>query len=155
MCTIIILRRPDSEWPVIVGSNRDESISRPWKYPDRHWPDRSNVLAGLDCLAGGTWLGRNDDGVVAAIMNGEHSLGPAPMKRTRGELPLEALDHADAAMAAKSLSSLDPRAYQPFNMLIADNEDAYWLHNQINSSQIRLARIPVGYSMLTLSLIHI
>ncbi len=149
MCTIVIIRRPDHAWPVIIGANRDEMVSRPWEAPARHWPDRQNVVAGLDCLAGGTWLARNDEGVVAAVMNREHSLGPLPGKRSRGELPLEAVDHADATAAAEALKELDPDAYQPFNMLIADNQDAYWLCSNGISKKIELNLLPLGWSMLT------
>ena len=104
MCTVIILRRPDHEWPVIIGANRDEMNNRPWKPPARHWEDRPDVIAGLDETAGGTWLGVNEDGVVAAVLNRFGTLGPAEGKRSRGELPLEALDHADAVDAAQALA---------------------------------------------------
>ena len=69
MCTVVILRRPDHRWPVLIGANRDEMIDRPWKPPGRHWPDRPEVVAGLDILAGGSWLGINDWGVAAAVLN--------------------------------------------------------------------------------------
>src|SRR5215472_12933777 len=108
MCTVVILRRPDHRWPVLIGANRDEMIDRPWRSPDRHWPDRPEVVAGLDVLAGGSWLGINDWGVAAAVLNRTGSLGPAPDRRSRGELVLEALDHADAVTAAEALSYLDP-----------------------------------------------
>ena len=54
MCTLVILRRPEHAWPVIIGANRDEMIDRPAKPPGRHWPDRAEVVAGLDLLAGGS-----------------------------------------------------------------------------------------------------
>ena len=127
MCTVVFLRRPDHRWPLILAANRDERIARPWQAPGRHWPDRPDVVAGRDELAGGTWLGLNHSGVVAAVMNREGSLGPDPEKRSRGELPLEALDHADADAAVEALSHLDGAAYRPFNLVIADNRDAYWL----------------------------
>src|SRR6476659_3255713 len=57
MCTLVILRRPGHRWPVLIGANRDEMIDRPWEPPGRHWPDRPEVVAGLDRLAGGSWLG--------------------------------------------------------------------------------------------------
>ena len=95
MCTLIILRRPEHDWPVLMAANRDELIDRPWKQPARHWSDRPNVVAGRDQVAGGTWLGINDQGVVAAILNRRGSLGPKEGYRSRGELPLEALDLAD------------------------------------------------------------
>jgi len=105
MCTLVILRRPDHRWPVLIGANRDEMIDRPWDPPGRHWPDRPEVVAGLDKLAGGSWLGINDWGVAAAVLNRHGSLGPAPGIRSRGELVLEALDHADAAAAAEALAA--------------------------------------------------
>ena len=72
--------------------------------------DDTDVVAGLDELAGGTWMGLNDSGVVACILNRHGFLGPAPHKRSRGELVLEALDHADADAAAQALSDVDPAA---------------------------------------------
>ncbi|HUK60145.1 MAG TPA: NRDE family protein, partial [Stellaceae bacterium] len=114
MCTLVMLRRPGHAWPVIVGANRDEMINRPWEEPARHWPDRPEVVAGRDTLAGGSWLGLNDFGVVAAVLNRHGSLGPAPGQRSRGELVLEALDHADAREAAAALAALEPGAYRTF-----------------------------------------
>jgi hypothetical protein len=129
MCTVVLLRRPQAPWPLLLAANRDELRSRPWRPPARHWPDRPDVVAGLDVQAGGSWLGVNDDGVVAAVLNRVGSLGPATGKRSRGELVLEALDHADAAAAANALIDLDPDAYRPFNLLIADARDAFWLRH--------------------------
>ncbi len=129
MCTLVILRRPEHDWPVIIGANRDEMIDRPALPPGRHWPDREEVVAGLDTQAGGSWLGVNDWGVAAAILNRHGSLGPAAGLRTRGELVLEALDHADAVAAAAALSHLDPRAYRTFNLIVADNRDGFWLRH--------------------------
>jgi len=150
MCTVVILRRPGHAWPVILGANRDEMLNRPWKPPARHWPDdRADVVAGLDELAGGTWMGLNDSGVVACILNRHGSLGPAPGKRSRGELVLEALDHGDAADAARALADLDPAAYRPFNMLIADNRDAWWLALTDPAAAVRREAIPDGLSMFT------
>jgi hypothetical protein len=86
-------------------------------------------VAGLDVQAGGSWLGVNDHGVVAGVLNRTGTLGPAAGKRSRGELVLEALDHADAAAAAQALTDLDPDAYRPFNLVIADHRDAFWLRH--------------------------
>src|ERR1700719_2776983 len=129
MCTLVILRRPEHDWPVIIGANRDEMIDRPAKPPGRHWPDRAEVVAGLDLLAGGSWLRRYRWGVAAAALNPHASLGPAVGVRSRGELVLEALDHADAAAAAAALSQLNPAAYRTFNLIVADNRDGFWLRH--------------------------
>jgi len=129
MCTLVILCRPDHAWPVIIGANRDEMIGRPALAPARHWPDRPEVVAGKDLLAGGSWLGVNDWGVAAAVLNRHGSLGPAPGQRSRGELVLEALDHPDAVSAAEALQHLDPAAYRTFNLIVVDNRDAFWLRH--------------------------
>ncbi len=149
MCSVIFLRRPDHAWPLILAANRDEMLSRPWKPPARHWPDRPEVVAGLDELAGGSWLGMNDHGVAAGALNRPGSLGPAPGLRSRGELVLEALDHADAADAASALADLDGRAYRPFNLFVADNRDAFWLRNEGTGRRVQAFPVPEGVSMLT------
>lgn len=147
MCTLIILRRPNNPWPLLLAANRDEMAGRPWKPPARHWPDRPDVVAGLDELAGGSWLGVNDEGVAAGILNRVGSLGPQEGKRSRGELVLEALDHAEAKEAAKALAALNPAAYRPFNLMIADVRDAFWLRN--DGQRIEVFLVPEGLHMLT------
>jgi len=142
------MRRPGHDWPVLLAANRDEMLARPWRPPARHWPDRADVVAGLDEEAGGTWLGLNDDGVAAAILNRRGSLGPEAGMRTRGELVLDALDYADAATAAAALSALQSASYRPFNMVVADNRDAIWLANR-DGSGVTVAEIPAGLSLIT------
>jgi hypothetical protein len=109
------------------------------------------VVAGLDELAGGTWLGINDHGVVAGILNRPGTLGPAAGLRSRGELPLEALDHADADAAVAALRTLDARAWRPFNLFVADNRDAYWIRSLGRQGDGRVAvhPLPPGLAMLT------
>lgn len=148
MCSIIILHRPHHPWPLIVAANRDEMAGRPWRPPARHWPDRPEVVAGFDDLAGGTWAGLNDAGVMAAVLNRHGTLGPAGGKRSRGELPLEALDHADAAAAADALAHLDGRAWRAFNLVVADDRDAFWLRST-GEAVVTVHRLPPGLSMLT------
>lgn len=151
MCTLVLLRRPGHPWPVLLAANRDEMINRPWRGPGRHWADRPETLAGLDQTAGGSWLGLNDHGVVAAILNRKGSLGPAADKRSRGELVLEALDHADAVSAAEALADLNPAAYRSFNLIVADNRDAYWISNpgEAATPAVAIMPIPEGLSMAT------
>lgn len=148
MCTVVIHRDPNAPWPVVVAANRDEMSNRPWRPPARHWDDHPHVIAGIDEEAGGTWMGVNDDGLVAAILNRPGSLGPAPDKRSRGELPLEALSHAEAREAADALSHLDGRAYRSFNLLIADARDAFWLKSTGDTEKVEMMPVPDGVSML-------
>lgn len=150
MCTLIILRRPDHEWPLLVAANRDEMRDRAWWPPGRHWSDRPEVVAGLDEVGGGSWLGINDHGVVAAVMNREGSLGPAAGRRTRGELVLEALDHAEAGAAAEGLAELSPGAYRAFNLFVGDPVGAFWIrHPDDGNRTVEVAEVPPGLHMLT------
>ncbi len=147
MCTLILLRRPQNAWPVLIASNRDENLSRGFLPPDYHWPDYPDVIGGWDSVAKGSWFAVNGAGVFAGIMNRPGSLGPHQEKRSRGELVLESLTHADASAAAESLSQIDPKSYAPFNLVIADNQYACWLKN--DGVKIQVQQIPEGYSMFT------
>ena len=151
MCTVTLLRRPGHKWPLLFAGNRDEMSDRPWKNPARHWVDRPDVVAGLDEIAGGSWLGVNDFGLLACVLNRRGSLGPAVNKRSRGELVLEALDHADSYDAAMALADLNSQAYRSFNLIIADYKKAFWLRNdeKENPGIIEVFPIPKGIFMIT------
>jgi len=149
MCTLVVLRRPSHSWPLILAGNRDEMKNRPWSPPGRHWPDRPEVLAGRDDLAGGSWMGINDHGVVAVILNRQGTLGPAQGKRSRGELVLLALDEADAAGAALVLSELRPDSYRSFNLVVADNRDAFFVAHRAEDQPVSVGRLRDGLTMLT------
>ena len=120
MCTVIVLIRPGHDWPLVLAANRDEMLDRAWDPPGRYWPDRPGVVAGRDRTAGGTWMGVNDANLVAAVLNRPGSLGPAVGKRSRGELPLLALEHAAASDAAAAITDADASAWRSFNPVIAD-----------------------------------
>jgi uncharacterized protein with NRDE domain len=148
MCTLVLLRRPGHRWPLLVAANRDELRARPSRPPAEHWPDRPGVVAGLDLGAGGSWLGLNAHRLLAAVLNRRGSLGPAAGKRSRGELVLEALDHATAEDAARALRHLDPDAYRPFNLVVADTGRAFWVRHA-GDGEVGCRPLPEGLSILT------
>jgi len=149
MCTLLLLRRAGSRLPLLLAANRDERIDRPWLPPGRHWLEHPGVIAGQDRLAGGSWLGLNDQGVVAAVTNRTGTLGPEAGRKSRGELVLWALRHADAQTAAEALASLSPADYRPFNLVIADAKSAWWIAHRERRSAAELKQLPEGLSMLT------
>ncbi|CAM9163147.1 unnamed protein product, partial [Ectocarpus sp. 4 AP-2014] len=56
-------------YKLIVASNRDEDLGRPTA-PMHFWKDAgSNLLAGRDLVAGGTWLGVSRSGKFATLTN--------------------------------------------------------------------------------------
>ncbi|MEQ8369962.1 MAG: NRDE family protein [Alphaproteobacteria bacterium] len=158
MCTLILLRRPGHDWPLIVGANRDEARDRPWRPPAAHWPDRPGVIGGLDLEAGGSWLVLSPSGIVAAVLNGPLSRGPAAGYRSRGELVLEAADGVSATQSAEALADLNGAAFRPFSLVVADDAAA-WLVRNFRAShdngqpqeQVDVTRLADGLTMLTTS----
>jgi len=145
MCSII-LRLDDSG--TFIAANRDELLRRPWQPPAAHWPDRPGIIAGRDETAGGTWLGLNEHGVMAAILNRHGTLGPAAGKNSRGELPLLALQYTTAEAAAAALAAIDAAAYRSFNLVIADKNSA-WLLKGLESGNPALEKLEAGTWMIT------
>jgi hypothetical protein len=148
MCSIILLRRPRHRWPMLIGANRDEMLDRPWQAPARHWPEHPGVTAGRDALGGGTWLGMNQAGVMVAVLNRTGSLGPAPGKRSRGDLPLTTLEAGTAREAAGIAGRLDAAAYRPFNMVAADAEGGFFIRG-LGAGRPDVIPLRPGVTMIT------
>lgn len=148
MCTVLLLHRPGAAWPVLLAANRDEMLARAWDPPAEHWPDRPGVFAGRDREAGGTWMAMNQAGVVAAVLNRPGSLGPAAGKRSRGELPLMAVEHASAEAACDALLALPAGEWRSFNLVVADAAGGFFLKG-MGSGAAQGWRLRPGFSMVT------
>jgi hypothetical protein len=145
VCTVIVLIRPNC---ILLAANRDERVDRAWDLPAEWWPDRPGVIAGRDRSGGGTWMGINAHGVIATVLNRPGTLGPAAGKRTRGELPLMALEHATAASAAEAMTGLDAGLWRGFNMVLADRAGV-WFVKGIGRGNPQAEILPCGVSMIT------
>lgn len=148
MCTLVLLNRPDHEWPILIAANRDERADRAWDAPAAWWADYPGVIGGRDRSAGGSWMALGPHGVMAAALNRPGSLGPAPGKRSRGELPLSAASAASAEAAAEAITRLDAGAWRPFNLVIADRQRAFYIEALGEGRPQALALAP-GLSMVT------
>jgi uncharacterized protein with NRDE domain len=148
MCTVLVLIRPGQAWPLLLAANRDEMLDRPWDPPAAHWPERPGVIGGRDRSAGGTWMAMSRHGVIATALNRPGSLGPRPGKRSRGELPLTALEHPTAAAAAAAMAGLEAAAYRRFNMVIADAAGAYFVRG-LGEGRPEVVLLPPGLHMIT------
>jgi uncharacterized protein with NRDE domain len=124
MCWVAVLFRVNAHYPLIVAANREESRTRPSQAPFR-WTCTSagnpTVWAGRDELAGGTWLGVNATGLVAAVTNRPLALAgdsPDGTKRSRGLLCLDTL-RCDSPRSARSffVDELSVHKFNPFNLL--------------------------------------
>jgi Transport and Golgi organisation 2 len=114
MCAVIVSVELSEPRMLLVGI-RDEMPRRPWLPPGRHWPELP-LVGGRDELAGGTWLAVHP-GIprVACVLNGRGQHAPQPFRKSRGDLPLLA-----GAGGWPALDRLDPAAYDPFHLVVAD-----------------------------------
>jgi uncharacterized protein with NRDE domain len=148
MCTVVVLIRPGHGWPLVLAANRDEMLARAWDPPATHWPEQPDVVAGRDRSGGGTWMGINRAGVVAAVLNRPGSLGPAAGKRSRGELPLRALAQPTADTAAATIGTLDAGEWRSFNLVLADPTGAVFVRG-LGHGRPQAERLAQGLHMVT------
>jgi hypothetical protein len=148
MCTVVMLSRPGLPCPLFLAANRDEMVARAWDKPASYWPDQPDVVAGRDRSGGGTWMGINRAGVVAAVLNRPGSLGPAPGKRSRGELPLLALRCGSAADAAEAMTRLDAGLWRSFNLVLADRGGAIFVRG-LGYGRAEAVALSPGLHMVT------
>jgi uncharacterized protein with NRDE domain len=148
MCTLAIYFRSFSDYPVVVAANRDEYLARA-AMPPVTLNEHPHVIGGKDLRAGGTWLGVNEHGMVAGLLNRRTAdYGPAdPALRSRGLLCLEALQQPTAAAAARYAERQRGAAYNAFNLLIASPEAAFVAYNR--GGEVEVVQLKEGFHLLT------
>jgi uncharacterized protein with NRDE domain len=129
VCTLALYFRMLDDCPLLVAANRDEHYDRPSAAPDLYGSNPT-VLAGKDLMAGGTWLGVNDYGLLVGILN-RRSTSEAVLptqSRSRGLLCLDLLGLKSAEEAGAFIESRE-ETYQPFTVLFADTREARAAYN--------------------------
>ncbi len=123
MCSLIAIRGRDPRHAWFVAANRDEDPARPTAPPGLNIGQHRKILCPRDKRAGGTWIGVNDGGRIAALTNapGLHPVG----SQSRGLLPLTALDAPDLESARRQVRScLEQWSFPPFRLLLLEGEHA-------------------------------
>jgi hypothetical protein len=119
MCLLALFFRVVEDAAVVVGANREEYYQRGGE-PPRLLPGPLRAVAGVDPVAGGTWLGINEAGVLAAVTNRPKRDVPAQPK-SRGLLVRELLACSSAAAAVDhAVGLLRQQPYAGANFLCAD-----------------------------------
>ncbi|MCI0459803.1 MAG: NRDE family protein [Gemmataceae bacterium] len=144
MCLLALFFRAVDDAPLIAGANREESYARPGE-PPRLLDGPCRAAAGIDPTAGGTWLGVNEFGVLAAVTNRPRASVPA-QPRSRGLLVRDLLGCPSAA-AAQELATreLSSGRYAGCNIVVADSERAVVLHA---AEWLRVQMLPPGLHVL-------
>lgn len=146
MCTLALYFHVFSQYPLVVAANRDESLARPSRPPTQLW-HAPQVYGGQDVLAGGTWLGINEHGLLAGVLNRHTKQPPDPGRRSRGLLCLDTLKCSSALEALQFIKTQSATSYNPFNLLIADCSTAYVVHSVHDTLQIN--QLGHGVHLLT------
>jgi hypothetical protein len=126
MCLLALRWRTVPGAPVVLAANRDESLARPFDPPRLH-PGPVPFVAPVDRSAGGTWIGLNAAGIVAAVTN-RPSRGTGAAFRSRGLLLLDALRAASLDRLREALERhlrSQEASYDNFHLLAASAEGAF------------------------------
>lgn len=136
MCTLSLYFREFAGYPLVVAANRDEYYARPSAAP-QILSERPLIFGGRDLQARGTWLGVNEHGLLVGILNRRlDGAKDRSDKRSRGLLCREILNALDPSQAVAILRGERACAYLPFNLLIANAENAYVGYNEADSIEV-------------------
>ena len=127
MCTVTIVPSGDG---FRVGCNRDERRDRAAALPPAvHRLRRRTAVFPVDPAGPGTWVGVNDVGVAAALLNRTiDSAAPIDQstrtRRSRGLIIPDLLDCTSLTDALDIGAALDPRDFDRFRLVVAQNSAA-------------------------------
>ncbi|MCC6795583.1 MAG: NRDE family protein [Candidatus Hydrogenedentes bacterium] len=130
MCTVTVHRNTNR---LLVTMNRDEARDRAPEVPPTLHKGDVSWLAPSDSARGGTWIGTNDSGVVACLLNG-YVEGDSFLREKNTESKSRgaiipwlmtlgtAHDIRDAAM-----TNFDPHRFMSFSLIVVqhDSVDAF------------------------------
>jgi len=142
MCLILIAQQVRPDYPLILLANRDEYYVRP-TVPLAFWPEAPNVLAGRDLQAGGTWLGMNRRGRLAAVTNFRESQTGRDAGRSRGLLVNDFLTGDLDPGAFGDRVARSSHVYRGFSLILGDlckpAEIALHYYSNRDRSPLRIA----------------
>jgi len=154
MCTVTIRCGGGS---LLLTMNRDERWGRAPEAPPRlvpGGPDRPAWAAPFDGVTGGTWIGVNDRGVAACVLNG-YTAADLPLRDragvpSRGSIIPRILEDQDGTRPARLRGALDFSAYASFTLVLASvegGEIVRWRHGDGMTRE----EIATGWTFLTSS----
>ena len=145
MCLLAVLFQATDDCPLALVANREESYARQGTLPQL-WPGEPRFLAGCDPVGGGTWLGVNQHGVLAAVTNRRTAQGVCAA-RSRGLLCRDLLEATSARQANEcAIEELASGHYAGCNLLAIDGRDGFVVHADDVVKSVSLAS---GFHVLT------
>ena len=128
MCLIAFAWRSHPRYRLVVAANRDEYFGRP-AAPAGFWDDHSNVLAGRDLEAGGTWLGITLGGRFAALTNYRNPADKKIGAPSRRALVADFLTGRTSSQEYAQLVERRAADYNGFSLLVGDVASMFFFSN--------------------------
>jgi uncharacterized protein with NRDE domain len=136
MCILFIAVDQHPVYPLVIAANRDEYHARPTRAM-HYWGDSPGILAGRDLREGGTWLGVNRHGRIAAVTNFRLPGNHDPHSASRGELVSRFLRNQESIESFSGFLRRDYRRYNPFNLVYGDVH-ALYCFSSVSADMVRL-----------------
>jgi len=134
VCLILLARGSRPDYPLVLAANRDEYFSRPSR-PAHYWEDAPAVLGGRDLQAGGSWLGVDANGRLAAVTNYREPPQPQPGLDSRGRLVADYLKQAREPRAYLQEVVRWRARYAAFNLLVGSGKALYFYSSRAAREQ--------------------
>src|SRR5471032_1299420 len=125
MCLILIAHGAHSEFPLVIGANRDEYYQRPTAGA-AFWHDHPHILAGRDLECMGTWLGVTRGGRFAALTNFRDLRQRKSDAPSRGRLVSNFLVSDQEPREYLEEVSTQAQRYNGFSLLVGDIEGVFY-----------------------------
>ncbi|HEY7804205.1 MAG TPA: NRDE family protein [Orrella sp.] len=125
MCLAVLAINAHPDWPLIVAANRDEYHARPTQsmHP---WPEKPDLLAGKDLLAGGTWLGVTTSGRFALLTNVRDPAHHQHHAPSRGALIPDFLGSQRSTTQHLDTLAQTAHQYNGFNLIAQQSDGQIW-----------------------------
>ncbi len=129
MCLLVFAWQHHPEYRLILAGNRDEFFARPsrqacwWRHP-------TELLAGRDLKAGGTWLGINRGGRFGVVTNFREMGNAAGAGPSRGHLIPAFLGSDKSVETFFDELSVRRDELPPFSFIFGDMTELHYISNR-------------------------
>jgi uncharacterized protein with NRDE domain len=149
MCILFIAVNQHPRYPLVIAANRDEFHQRPTQ-PAHFWESDKNILAGKDLTAGGTWMGINTAGNIAALTNIRAPGKERQNAITRGELVANFINKHNSQSNYLQQLKDSHLQYNGYNLLFG-NLDQLQVYNSFEDTAYELEDGVYGLSNASLN----
>jgi len=134
MCLVLLAYDVHPRYRLILAANRDEFYDRPTARA-AFWKDAPHLFAGRDLVHGGTWLGINRDGRLAALTNYREPHASGKSFPSRGNLVSGFLNSHETVEDYLERLRREALAYNGYNLFLGDLDCLYWYSNKCDKSE--------------------